>query len=561
MSRPDRQVTAVRINFSAGRRRQPGAWRQDPAQVGRRVVHRHGSHARGPAAVPVRRGARGRARSRRRWPRRTASRTRPVALLRLAAGSRRVDHRPLEHDDPARVTQLRHRDRRHGRHDRVVAAPRQVLAWHAAGRGDASGEAARIGSAEASSTHVALLDDFAAAPRRRPAVPDPGEDGLAAQRVVEAVATSPPGPASRRRPVKPHAVARRASTTAARASRTTRRTRTATCWPTRSARPGWRSSYAIDTRRGVPARARRPVRRHALALAKPRVPPAGPRPRPRARWSAWSASCGWRGRSGSAVVWTAHNLYPHDRTLSPTSTASSGSRSCELATRDHRPLRRSRPTPSDGEFPPAAPIFVDPARQLHRRPAGVGHPGRRHARTLGHRASTTFVYGFIGNLLPYKGLEELIDAFRAIDPGDAWLLISGGRPPEYGDAAIAARGGPSPDRPADVRLRAGRGVRAGAPGVGRDRAAVPGVDDVGLAGPGAVVAAAGIVPGDGLPADADGRRRGDPLSARRARGAGAGDAARSAAATWRRRGPRRGGRPSGADWDEIARRTIEAYRA
>jgi glycosyltransferase involved in cell wall biosynthesis len=52
-----------------------------------------------------------------------------------------------------------------------------------------------------------------------------------------------------------------------------------------------------------------------------------------------------------------------------------------------------------------------------------------------------FVYGFIGNLLPYKGLEELIDAFSAVDDGTNWLLISGGAPREYGDSIVAHAAG------------------------------------------------------------------------------------------------------------------------
>ena len=53
-----------------------------------------------------------------------------------------------------------------------------------------------------------------------------------------------------------------------------------------------------------------------------------------------------------------------------------------------------------------------------------------------------FVYGFIGNLLPYKGLEELIDAFRVVDDGRSWLLISGGtRPRDYGESIVARAAG------------------------------------------------------------------------------------------------------------------------
>ena len=58
------------------------------------------------------------------------------------------------------------------------------------------------------------------------------------------------------------------------------------------------------------------------------------------------------------------------------------------------------------EFDPAAPIFVVP----HGNFIGVLEPpvSREEARAEAGIGEGDFVYGFIGNLLPYKGLEELI---------------------------------------------------------------------------------------------------------------------------------------------------------
>jgi glycosyltransferase involved in cell wall biosynthesis len=131
---------------------------------------------------------------------------------------------------------------------------------------------------------------------------------------------------------------------------------------------------------------------------------------------------GWR------VVWTAHNLYPHDRThhainrrfrahLVDLATAIIAH--CDAAADAVR-----------AEFHPQAPMFVVPhGNFIDVLPASVTRDDERARLGIPEDA---FVYGFIGNLLAYKGLEELIDTFRAVDPGDAWLLISGGVRTEYG---------------------------------------------------------------------------------------------------------------------------------
>ncbi len=130
---------------------------------------------------------------------------------------------------------------------------------------------------------------------------------------------------------------------------------------------------------------------------------------------------------GFGVVWTAHNIYPHDRTYADVDrefrvalcqVATAILAHCDLAA---DAVRR--------EFAPAAPIFVVP----HGNFIGVLEPSvsRGNARAEAGIGEGDFVYGFIGNLLRYKGLEELIASFVEIDAPDAWLLLAGGSQADY----------------------------------------------------------------------------------------------------------------------------------
>jgi glycosyltransferase involved in cell wall biosynthesis len=176
-------------------------------------------------------------------------------------------------------------------------------------------------------------------------------------------------------------------------------------------------------------------------------------------------------------------------------------------------------------------------------------------------APDDFVYGFIGNLLPYKGLEELIDAFRATDDGRSWLLISGGtRPREYG-ASIVERAKDRPRivvRPYDyapgeafVRVleasevivlpfRASTTSGSLVQALSWPRPCI--VPDMGCL-PTQMDAEAGIL----YPPDRPGALAQALLDARSL------DLAKARDAAWRS--------ALRADWDDIARRTIEAYRA
>ncbi len=141
---------------------------------------------------------------------------------------------------------------------------------------------------------------------------------------------------------------------------------------------------------------------------------------------------GWR------VVWTAHNLYPHDRTFHDVNVAFRRA-FVEIATAIISHCE-SAADAVRAEFQPSTPMFVIPhGNFIDVLPPTVTREEERAALGI---PDGDFAYGFIGNLLPYKGLEELIDAFRAVDDGRSWLLISGGtRPREYGESIVARASG------------------------------------------------------------------------------------------------------------------------
>ena len=210
------------------------------------------------------------------------------------------------------------------------------------------------------------------------------------------------------------------------------------------------------------------------------------------------------------------------------------------------------------EFAPAAPIFVIP----HGNFIGVlpASASREEARADAGIGASDFVYGFIGNLLPYKGLKDLIASFVEIDSADSWLYLAGGCRPDY-EATLRAVAGGHPR----IILR----TFDYAPGVAfvkvlqaSDVIVLPfrasttsGSLAQALSWPRpAIVPALGCLPtqmdpaaGALYPANAPGALTKAMLAIRDR------DLAAAEGAAWRS--------ASALDWDEIARMTIEAYRA
>jgi glycosyltransferase involved in cell wall biosynthesis len=130
---------------------------------------------------------------------------------------------------------------------------------------------------------------------------------------------------------------------------------------------------------------------------------------------------------GYKVVWTAHNLYPHNRIhqdidhlcrLEICRLATAVIAHCEVAA---DAIRRT--------FDRSRALFVIP----HGHFIGVyTNPlTRTQARALLGVPAEAFAYGFFGSIQPYKGVEQLIDSFRRLPSDDAWLVASGGGVDDY----------------------------------------------------------------------------------------------------------------------------------
>ena len=130
---------------------------------------------------------------------------------------------------------------------------------------------------------------------------------------------------------------------------------------------------------------------------------------------------------GYKVVWTAHNLYPHNRThqdidhicrLELCRLATAVIAHCEVAAAGVR-----------GAFGRTHDLFVIP----HGHFIGV-YPDlvtRAQARDLLGVPDSAFAYGFFGSIQPYKGVEDLIASFQRLTGEDCWLLISGSGQADY----------------------------------------------------------------------------------------------------------------------------------
>jgi glycosyltransferase involved in cell wall biosynthesis len=70
-----------------------------------------------------------------------------------------------------------------------------------------------------------------------------------------------------------------------------------------------------------------------------------------------------------------------------------------------------------GFLPEGVPAHVVPYGVRDRSLSGPGPPSREPRRPL--------VFGFIGSLLPHKGVHDAVDSFRSVPPGDAVLEVWG----------------------------------------------------------------------------------------------------------------------------------------
>ncbi len=130
---------------------------------------------------------------------------------------------------------------------------------------------------------------------------------------------------------------------------------------------------------------------------------------------------------GYKIVWTAHNIYPHNR-LHRSIDHEFRLEICRLADAiiAHCPVNAQGLKECFGR---SRRVFIIP----HGHFIDVYRTdfSRRRARRELEVPQDVFAYGFIGGILPYKGIEELICAFERLSTQHSWLLLAGGGPGDY----------------------------------------------------------------------------------------------------------------------------------
>jgi glycosyltransferase involved in cell wall biosynthesis len=156
--------------------------------------------------------------------------------------------------------------------------------------------------------------------------------------------------------------------------------------------------------------------------------------------------CRWR---RIRLVWTVHNLYPHDRCVIPQLDRLARRLLVRLAAR-FAIHGRSAAAEVRRAFPAAADrvVLIDHGHWVDRFPRSMSRGAACSELGL---SESGFVYLFVGLCKPYKNIHGLIRAFNAL-PGNDVLVIAGKfQDPGY-EAAIRAAIGGSPKR---ILLHAG----------------------------------------------------------------------------------------------------------
>jgi glycosyltransferase involved in cell wall biosynthesis len=157
--------------------------------------------------------------------------------------------------------------------------------------------------------------------------------------------------------------------------------------------------------------------------------------------------------AGGRIVWTIHNVLPHD-TANPALDLELRKAVIERADVIH--------VLSAGTVAAAAPLYEIPdSKALHiPHPAYLGvYPDEvsdADARRRYGLGADDIVFGFVGNLRPYKGLDDLLDAFESIaaSPPDARrrrLLIAGMPAADPSIQGLLERARADPDVVVDAR--------------------------------------------------------------------------------------------------------------
>ena len=130
---------------------------------------------------------------------------------------------------------------------------------------------------------------------------------------------------------------------------------------------------------------------------------------------------------GYKIVWTGHNIYPHNR-LHRSIDHEFRLEICRLADA----IIAHCPVNAQGlkeRFGRTRRVFIIPhGHFIDVYPTDFT---REDARRELEVPQDAFAYGFIGGILPYKGIEELISAFERLSKDDSWLLLAGGGPGDF----------------------------------------------------------------------------------------------------------------------------------
>jgi glycosyltransferase involved in cell wall biosynthesis len=153
------------------------------------------------------------------------------------------------------------------------------------------------------------------------------------------------------------------------------------------------------------------------------LPVAGPGPRRLARWWLFARRLARLRQRGVPVVWTAHNVVPHESTLGALDLWMSRT----VALHAHRIICHSAGARADLishlQIADDAKVRVIPhGHYIESYPNGLSRTACRT--TLCLPADVT-VFLLLGAIRPYKGVLELIDAFRRMTEPDVRLLIAG----------------------------------------------------------------------------------------------------------------------------------------
>ena len=130
---------------------------------------------------------------------------------------------------------------------------------------------------------------------------------------------------------------------------------------------------------------------------------------------------------GYKIVWTGHNIYPHNR-LHRSIDHEFRLEICRLADA----IIAHCPVNAQGlkeRFGRTRRVFIIP--HGHFIDVYWTDFTRADARLELGIPQDAFAYGFIGGILPYKGIDELISAFQRLSTDDSWLLLAGGGPGNY----------------------------------------------------------------------------------------------------------------------------------